>query len=51
MLKNSKKWPNFALSGQFWLQLDFLRKSPPIQLRPRRGPTGTENFESPPSKI
>ena len=45
------KWPNFALSGQFWLQSDFFRKSP-IRLRSRRGPTGTENFESPPpSKI
>ena len=53
MLKIAKKWPNFALSGQFWLQSDFFRKSP-IRLRPRRGPTGTEHFESappPPSKI
>ena len=42
---------HFALSGQFWLQSDFFRKSPPpIWLRPRRGPTGAENFEVPPIK-
>ena len=52
MLKIAKKWPNFALSGQFWLQSDFFLQlpPPPIQLRPRRGPTGTENFEVPPIK-
>ena len=46
-LANSKKWPNFALGGQFWLQSDFFI-SPPIRLRPHWGPMGTENFESPP---
>ena len=47
-----KKLPNFALGGQFWLQSDFFRKSPPlIRLRPRQGPTGNKNFESPSSKI
>ena len=29
----------------------FFRKAPPIQLRPRRSPTGTENFESPHQKF
>ena len=38
-----------ALSGQFWLSLIFFASPPPlIRLRPRRGPMGTENFESPP---
>ena len=50
MLKIAKKWPNFALSGQFWLQSDFFSQVPPIQLHARRGPTGTENFKSPPIK-
>ena len=42
---NSKKWPNFALG---FSQIFFA--SPPIRLRPLRGPTGTNNFESPPIK-
>ena len=29
-------------------QIFFASPPPPIRLRPRRGPTGTENFESPP---
>ena len=27
--ENSKKWPNFALGGQFWLQSYFLQTPPP----------------------
>ena len=42
------KWPNFALSGQFWLQSDFFHKSPP---HPTTSPSGTENFESPHQKF
>ena len=41
MLKIAKKWPNFALGGQFWLQSDFFRKSPHPTSSPssnRRGP-------------
>ena len=52
MLKIAKKWPNFALGGQFWLQSDFFCKSPPPhRLRPRRGPTETKNFEPPHQKF
>ena len=47
MLRIAHKWPNFALVGQFWLQLDFFASPPPIRLRPHRGLTGTYNFESP----
>ena len=34
--------------GSFGFSRGCFRKSPPIRLRPRRGLTGTENFESPP---
>ena len=37
------KWAVLASVG-------FFSQVPPIRLRPRRGPTGTENFESPPIK-
>ena len=48
MLKITKKWPNFALGGQFWLQADFFwQVPPPIRLHPRQEPIGTKNFESP----
>ena len=47
MLKIAKKKPNFALSGQFWLQSDFFLQVPPSDFVPvgdRQGPT----FLSPP---
>ena len=49
MLKIAKKWPNFALSGQLWLQSDFFRKSP----HPTSSPSGTDGhrkFWVPPIK-
>ena len=46
MLKIAKKWPNFALGGQFWLQSDFFRKVPPIRLRS----DGDQKFWVPPIK-
>ena len=44
-----------AINGLIWHYMDSFGFSwifsasppPPIRLRPRRGPTGTENFESP----
>ena len=51
MLKIAKKWPNFVLSGQFWLQSDFFHKaSPSIRLRSHWGPTGTKNLSPSPIK-
>ena len=46
-----KRWPNLALHGQFWLQLDFFRQVPPppsdfVPIGPRRGP----KILSPPNK-
>ena len=42
MLKIAKNWPNFALSGQFWLQSDFFASPPPpsdfVPVGDRRGP-------------
>ena len=42
MLKIAKKWPNFALGWQFWLQSDFFLASPPHLTS---SPSGTKNFE------
>ena len=36
--------------GSFGFSHFFRKSPPPIRLRPRRGPTGTENFESQPIK-
>ena len=45
MLKIAKKWPHFALSGQFWLQLDFfVSPLPPLTSSPK-------NFEPPHQKF
>ena len=50
MLKIAKKWPNFALGGQFWLQSDFFHKSLPHPTLSPSGTDGTKNFESLPIK-
>ena len=53
MLKIAKKWPNFALGGQFRLLSDFFTSPPPLHPTSSLSvpsPTGMKNFESP-SKI
>ena len=51
MLKIAKNGLILHQVGSFGFSQIFFAR-PPIQLRPRRIPTGTENFESPPpSKI
>ena len=42
--------PNFALGGQFWLLLDFFRKSPPLSVFLPVGTHGDQKFWSPPIK-
>ena len=52
MLKIAKKWPNFALGGQFRLQSDFFRKSPPpSDFVPAGDRRGRKILSPPPSKI
>ena len=46
--KNSKKWPNFALSGQLWLQSDFFASPPPHPTSSPSVPDGDRKFWVPP---
>ena len=49
MLKIAKNILILHQVGSFGFSLIFFASPPPpIRLRPRRGPMGTENFESPP---
>ena len=48
MLKIAKNGLILHYVGSFGFSRIFFRKPPPLRLRPRRGPTGTKNFEFPP---
>ena len=40
----TKKWPNFASSGQFWLQSDFFASPPPHPTSSLLGTDGDRKF-------